>query len=157
MNKYCLDTGVLINGWQKNYMPAIAPRFWKYLSDGLELGQIIIPREVYEEVERQNDELFRWVKDRIHLITETSEEVVLALKKIMQHDHYCQIVRLKGTGRSGADPWVIAHAQASNAAVVAEEGRGGNVPRIPDVCRGLGIKCLTTGQMLIAERWSLSQ
>ncbi|MEX2188105.1 MAG: DUF4411 family protein [Pirellulales bacterium] len=155
MTKYCLDTGVLVNGWQKHYQPIFAPKFWTFLSDMLTSGRAIVPREVYEEIEQQDDSLLAWIRQRREFVRETTEDVVLALKAIMQDTYYGRIVKLKGTGRSGADPWLIAHAQIWGATVVCEEGSGGkNDPKIPDVCLGLGVGCISTRDMLVAEQFS---
>jgi hypothetical protein len=118
-------------------------------------GQAIVPREVYEELQKKDDDLLAWMKQRIQFVRDPTEEVVLALKAIMQHPDYGRIVKYKtGGGRSGADPWVIAHAQVWGTQVVCEEGKGGKDPKIPDVCDGLGIKCPTTTEMLVAENFT---
>ena len=116
----------------------------------------IVPREVYEEIERKEDDIFGWLKERNEHIQDATESVVLALKAIMQHDFHCRLVKAKG-GRSGGDPWVIAHAQTWGAAVVTEETANGplsKTPKIPDVCADLGIRCMRTAEMLEETNFS---
>lgn len=61
-----------------------------------------------------------------------------------------------GTGRSAGDLFVIALASLTSCPLVTTE-RGGtpSKPRIPSVCIGRGITCLTPLEVVIrAERWS---
>jgi hypothetical protein len=58
------------------------------------------------------------------------------------------------TGRSGADPFVIALAQVNNCAVVTEEKARPTRPKIPDVCAGLGLRCINMLDLMRQERWS---
>jgi hypothetical protein len=151
VKKYCLDTGVFINAWNKHYPRPVFDRFWDHLSKLIIDGTAIVPREVYEDIERKEDGIFEWLKERAGLIRETNVDVELAQKAIMQHDDHCKLVKLK-TGRSGSDPWVIAHAQIWDAVVVTEETPGGPTakdPKIPDVCSALNVPCMRTVQMLL--------
>lgn len=147
--KYCLDTGVFINSWQKHYPPEVFPCVWSCFQDLLTSKTAIVPRAVYEELERERDDVFNWVKWHAEsLIVEPDEDVILALRAILKQ--HGRLVDTK-KNRSAADPWVIAHAQVAGAAVVTEEQESnGKSPKIPDVCSALGIPCMRTIGLLRA-------
>ena len=74
IDKYCLDTNVLIQAWQKYYNPKFCPDYWEIL---IELGKkerIFIPEEVYEEIVRTEDDLSKWFKGSKIPIKKTNEE-----------------------------------------------------------------------------------
>jgi Domain of unknown function (DUF4411) len=52
---------------------------------------------------------------------------------------------------SGADPWLIAHANNTKGVVVSHESNrhpNAKKVRIPDVCAALGVSCIDTYEML---------
>jgi hypothetical protein len=57
--------------------------------------------------------------------------------------------------RSMADPWVIALAQVNGCTVVTGEVPSDDLkrPKIPDVCRALGIPCSSLLQLFRKEGW----
>ena len=62
-----------------------------------------------------------------------------------------------GGRRNQADPFVIGFAHVRGGVVVTEETLTNNLdkPRIPDVCRALGIRCLTLVQFAQEQGWRL--
>ena len=136
---YCLDTNVLIEPWTKYYSIDRCPQYWDILDDLAQEGVVFCTPEVQRELEKVDDDLLAWVKDRPYLIEETTEDVQRKLRKVLS-----QFQRLVDTtkDRSMADPWVIAHAMSKDAVVVTKEAVAGtNTPRIkiPDVCQKLGV------------------
>lgn len=90
----------------------------------IELGKqdkIFIPELVYEEITRTEDDLSKWVKASKIPIKKISEPVTICLQKIYAADpvHINLVDNI--TGRSLADPWVIAHSLHENAIVVTKE------------------------------------
>jgi predicted nucleic acid-binding protein len=142
--KYCLDTNVLIEAWQKYYSPIFCPSYWDVLN---KLGAeeiIFIPEIVFEEITRTDDELSSWLKESqipIHAITENVNE---SLKSIYAKDplHKYLVDNIKS--RSLADPWVIAHALSSKATVVTKENKETAINtkriKIPNVCDNMGVR-----------------
>ena len=60
------------------------------------------------------------------------------------------------TGKSGADPWVIALAlTAENYIVLTEENPtdSKNRPKIPDVCDHFNLQCITVVDVIKRENW----
>lgn len=98
------------------------------------------------ELERRDDQLFGWAKERkASLVIDSlrDSEQVDAVREILAS--HAKLIKHSGRGtRSGADPWVIALARARQFAVVTLEERGSeNRPKIPDVCQHYGVRCLT--------------
>ena len=142
--KFCLDTSVFINGWWKHYRIDVFPSFWKELDRLIQQGVVISCEEVYEELKRQKDELFRWAKKRKTVFEKPSEDTFHQLAELM--NAYPNYAAASGTTNS-ADPWVIAHAKLARATVVTYEEaalkmRDTKPPKIPNICDDLGMRCL---------------
>ena len=60
--KYCLDSNVLIQAWQKYYSPDICPSYWDILNQLGLANRIFIPKEVFVEITRTEDKLSAWLK-----------------------------------------------------------------------------------------------
>ena len=146
---FVFDTSPLINGWRFHYPPKNFPGVWDLLSASIADGRIVIPREVFNELKRQDDDIFQWVRTRAHPFVEPSEAVQAAVGKIYQQ------FRRRGN-RDDADPWVIAEAQVRQFTVVTYEGRTQAGPaspkspqgKIPGVCDALGIRCVPLSDAL---------
>jgi predicted nucleic acid-binding protein len=138
---YCLDSSVFIQGWTSYYSIELCPSYWGVLNELIDEGQIFATMEVKREIEKSEDDLYRWVQARTRLFRDADEDVQLALIDILRD--YGRLVD-STKQRSIADPWVIAHAKVTNAVVVTKEQPSDSRKRIkiPDVCRALGISWL---------------
>jgi len=92
-----------------------------------------------DEIEKEDDGLLRWVKERPFLVWEVTPEVQSNLRTILKT--HPQLVDTK-KDRSMADPWVVAHAMAESATVVTKEGFAPRRVKIPDVCAAYGVRCI---------------
>lgn len=62
-----------------------------------------------------------------------------------------------GSGRSGADPFVIALALCNDGVVVTDESpKHPSNPRIPDACDALGVRCLNLVGFIREQGWTFS-
>lgn len=150
MKRFCLDTNVLIEAWNKYYSMSLCPEFWDILDDLAKRDIIFCTVEVRREIEKVDDGLTEWIKAHPHLFREITNEVQENLRQIMQK--YGRLVD-SSRGRSIADPWVIAHAIAEKAVVVTKEGMektGSERIRIPNVCVALGIAWMDDFQFFTA-------
>lgn len=148
---YCLDTSALVESWWRLYPPDSFPSFWKRLDEGIANQCIIAPEIVIAELSRQDDDLFDWAKQRPQMFAPLDADVQLSQKAIVN-----QFPRLtmQQKNRSLADPWVIALAQLKQCPVVSMEDPGSDSrPRIPDVCRHLGIGHLYVVDLIRAMGW----
>ena len=59
---YCLDSNVLIQAWQKYYSPKYCPTYWEILDELGYQSKIFIPKMVFEEIIRTDDDLSNWLK-----------------------------------------------------------------------------------------------
>jgi predicted nucleic acid-binding protein len=142
-HKYCLDTNVLIQAWQKYYAPNICPDYWSLLDDLGSKGIIFIPQMVSEEIYRTDDDLSKWLKNSRLPISKIDTNVTNFLKSIYSaHPSHVHLVD-NTKQRSLADPWVIAHAINENATVVTKEEKvtavNTNKIKIPNVCENMGV------------------
>jgi hypothetical protein len=144
--KYCLDTNVLIQAWQKYYSPSICPSYWDLLNQlGLE-NRIFIPKEVFVEITRTEDELSAWLKTSKIPVYNLNESVINCLRAIYAANpsHKFLIDSLKQ--RSLADPWVIAYAMSESACVVTKEEKvtasNSDKIKIPNVCENMSVRCI---------------
>ena len=150
--KYCLDANVLIQAWQKYYSPKFCPDYWDLLKELGSTDKIYVPKMVFEEIVRTEDELAAWLKTSKIKIHEIKAEVTECLKKIYaadpRHEHLVDNIKK----RSLADPWVIAHALSDNSCVVTKEEKitasNSDKIRIPNVCENMGVRCINDFQFV---------
>jgi hypothetical protein len=141
---YCVDTSFLINGWRKHYRIDVFAPVWDRLDVLIEDGTLLSCEEVYFELARQKDELLEWAKYRKAAFQKPTARTIAECKKIMsKYPNFAA----SGGSTNAADPWVIAHAIATESTVVTDETRAPNQratkpPRIPDVCDAMGIRWL---------------
>lgn len=137
------STNAFINGWRDHYPPDTFPGVWDLISTALADGRVVAPREVLRELERMDDELWHWARERRHLFVDPTPDVQVAVGPI-----YEQFPR-PGT-RDAADPWVIAEAQVRRFTVVTYEGRTFSgettraaLRRMPGICAQFDVRCIT--------------
>lgn len=140
--RYCVDTSVFIESWTKYYSIELCPSYWEVIDQLAKEGRVFSPIEVRRELEKIEDDLFKWAKSRSSsLFADITEDVQLAMRDVI-----AQFPRLVDSTkqRSIADPWVIAHAQIEKATVVTKEQVASSNKRIkiPDVCQALNIPCI---------------
>lgn len=144
INKYCLDSNVLIQAWQKYYSPNYCQSYWDVLNDLGNQGIIFIPEMVYEEITRTDDDLSEWLKSSMIEVKTIDAEVTNCLKNIYSADSNHKHMVDSKKGRSLADPWVIAHAMKEQAIVVTKEEKitaiNSNKIKIPNVCDKMNVR-----------------
>jgi Domain of unknown function (DUF4411) len=148
--KYSIDTSSFIEGFRERLAYPIVPHFWNRDLPGLvESGDLRATVEVLVELEVEDDEVLAFVEDLHGLFLPIDESIQENVREILH-----AFPRLIHSGRSGADPFVIALAKANGATVVCEEGRGkANAPKIPDVCEAFEIPCIKLYQVVIEQGW----
>ena len=154
--RYILDTSVFIQAWQRIMPPDVAPGFWERLGALIASGAARSPDEVLVELEKKDDEVAKWCKERKEaLFLPIDVPHQFQVKQVLKS--YPRLVDTR-KDRSMCDPWVIAFAKVHGAAVVTAEGRTHNLtsPKIPDVCDAMAIKCLGVWDVIRAEKWKVS-
>lgn len=136
MSKFSLDSNALIEPWNKHYHPDILPGYWSRLDALAKDGNAFCTWEVRLELERQNDDLWLWAKERPYLFRHETREVLVTLRRVLQ---VCPRAIGQGKGKNAADPLVIAHAMVEDAVVVTREESSSKKFKIPDICKELGV------------------
>src|SRR5437868_13423670 len=126
---YSADSSALIHGWRRIYRPKNFGFVWNRLAVLIEEDRFKASIEVYNDLEKKDDELFKWCKERKDkLIVDIDASIQAHVSRIMK-----TYPRLVDTvkGRSGSDPFVIALAVSTNPmmTVVTEEFAEGKNPR----------------------------
>jgi hypothetical protein len=149
---YSVDSSALIHGWRRIYRPKNFGLVWEHLAELAENGRLKASVEVYNDLEKKDDELFKWCKDRKEKIfVEIDNDLQAHVGRMM-----ATYPRLVDTvkGRSGSDPFVIALAATTKPpmVVVTEEYTGKT--RIPDVCDAEKIDYCGLADLIEREDWT---
>lgn len=151
---YSLDTSGILDAWTRHYPPDVFPTIWSHMDAAANTGVIFAIDEVVRELERKEDDIHKWVKQRPSMIVPIDAEIQRPVTEIMAK--YNRLVDTK-KNRSGCDPWVIALARIRGFTVVTGEKASGNLlkPKIPDVCKDLQIPCLVIIDFFREQGWRL--
>ena len=143
---FCVDTSGWLDGWHRYYPRDVFPSLWQNVEERVNGSDIIASEEVYVEVQKKDDDLHEWMKQRKFMLIPANESVQGCVAQVLRT--YPRLVdTLKG--RSQADPFVIATAVETGSVVVTGESVGtATRPRIPFVCQQLGIRCITFLDMI---------
>jgi len=153
--KYCLDTSGILDGWKRHYPKEIIPELSQHMDELVAEGKIIIPEDVLLELRRQNDEAYRWAAKHKKIHVPLSKEIQKFAKEVILAK-FPTLLAI-GSGKSGADVWLIATAKVHRAKVITGEQTGGPThPKIPYVCDQLGIERGPFIDILKSEGWQFS-
>jgi hypothetical protein len=149
---YSIDTSAILHAWRRAYPPEVFPALWEKLNELVDRGELLASQEVLFELERKDDDVYRWARERRRMFVPTDEDVQRVVQDILRD--YPGLVDPKRE-RSGADPFVVAVAQVKGCTVVTNE-RPTTSPirvKIPTVCQALGIRCLDLLQFIREKGW----
>jgi len=132
---YSLDTSALIDGIERFYPVRNFPQFWARMDDLIAEGRLQVSEEAWTEAIAVDAPVKAWCEEvgyqRDQAIYSTSSAVAAIVGAILAV--YPQWV-VQG-GKNGADPFVIAVAEAESGMVISGETNGGpSKPKIPYVC-----------------------
>jgi hypothetical protein len=150
--KYSIDTSAILEAWVRYYPPDVMPGLWKKLEELIQCGDLIASSEVRVELEKKEDDAFKWAKKNNEMFREIDNDTQLAVRDILR-DHRRLVDTRKN--RSMADPFVIGLARVENCKVITAEKPTNNLekPHIPDVCNALGIECITILELCREQKW----
>jgi len=133
------------------YPPDSFPTFWEYFDSAIDNGHIIAPMIVLEELKAQDDEIYEWARGHNDLFVPLDADLQITQAEIVNQ---FQRLTMPVKGRSLADPWVIALAVLRQCPVVSMEKPGSDSrPKIPDVCRHLGVGHISVVDLIRAMGW----
>lgn len=142
-----------MHAWRRAYPPSRFPKLWAKIEELIDKGRLFASIEVYHELQKKDDEVAAWAKERkdalFRDLDEATESVLINLM-----GKYPRLVDTK-KGKSGGDPFVIATALATGVCTVVTEEKGGSEdsPKIPYVCAVENIPCFSLLELINAEDW----
>ena len=154
--KYVFDTGPLIDLF-RHYYPSRFPTLWEQFHGLVLEGELISVREVYNEINSQEDALTSWAKDEKNkLFLEPTIEEFQFVSEIFKVKHFQAMIRNKERlqGKPVADPFVIARAKVLNCQVVTTEVFRENSAKIPTVCKYFSVQCINLEEFMEQEHWT---
>ena len=153
---YFLDANVFIQAKNLHYGFDFCPAFWDWLIQRNQTGEVYSIERVGDELLAGADELSNWAEDRGDAFFLPPDATIFPA---------LQTVSSWATGQSyeqaavstffqKADYYLVAQACAGQHTVVTHEVTSASIRKIkiPDVCIGLRIKCVTPFEMLRKER-----
>jgi len=152
--RYSLDLSALLDAWRRYYPREVFPGLWTRLEELIEVGDLRATDEIRIELEKKDDEVLAWAMERRDLLfVPLDEEIQLAVRTIIRRNPKLIDTR---SGRSGADPFVIALAQLHRCPVVTGEQPTNSEkrPHIPDVCRSVGVPWMSFLDLIRTEGWA---
>ena len=153
---YFLDADVFIRAKNLHYGFDFCPAFWVWLVRANRAGEVWSIERVGDELLAGDDELAEWARVRggdFFLLPDATLFPALAtVSAWAMEQSYDQ--GAVSTFFQKADYYLVAQAYAGRHTVVTHEVASASTRKIkiPDVCIGLGIKCITPYEMLRNER-----
>lgn len=152
--RYVFDTGPFIILF-KNYYRSTFVTLWEHFDALIEAGDIVSTREVFREIEGQEDNLLTWAKAHRDIFTTPTPEEGAFVARIYAVRHFQGNIEHKKLIRGGnvADPFVIAKAAVAQVPVVTVEKLLPNAAKVPNICRHFGVPCLSLEEFMQEEGW----
>jgi hypothetical protein len=153
---YLLDANVFIQAKNLHYGIDFCPAFWNWLTASNAAGTVVSVEKVGDELAAGNDELATWAAPLgPSFFLKPDTKVATALGQVstwVTGQHYEPAA--VSTFLQEADYYLISHALAHGHTVVTHEIASASTKRIkiPNVCIGLIVKCVTPFAMLRQER-----
>ena len=148
---YCIDTCALIDLWRRHYPPDVFKSLWRDIESLINQRMLTAPQEVYDEIESQDDELLKWAKKNKHLFEGLDASQINEVRNI-EKDFPNLIDPNKQT--PDADPFLVSLAKMKGWALITSEKPGTPThPKVPDVCRRYGIRCLSLIEFFREMNW----
>lgn len=153
---YLLDANVFMQAKNLYYGFDFCPAFWEWLVDQNAKRRVFSIEKVADEIAAGTDTLSDWAKQRgkgffLQPDPKLPDSLGAVSQWVTSQSYRPAAIN---TFLQAADYYLVAHALAHQHVVVTHEVPSSSVNRIkiPDVCAGLGITCMTPYAMLRAER-----
>ena len=152
---YSLDTSALIAAFHERYPIDNFRSLWRKIEELIKNGRLKMSQIVFDEAMRDTDIKLWCDQNQLkpdfqvpidELVQEKVSEVLSEFPRLVDNR----------TGKSGADPWVIALALTiENCIVVTEENPtdSKNRPKIPDTCAHFNLQCIKVVDLIKRENW----
>jgi hypothetical protein len=153
---YVLDANVFIQAKNLHYGFDFCPAFWDWVIRENEAGRVLSIERVGDELKAGADELAQWAQQRGSRLFVAPDTLMLdALTRVstwVTSQGYSAAA--VSTFLQVADYYLVSRALAHGDVVVTHEVAAvtASKVKIPNVCIGMGVKCMTPYEMLRAER-----
>jgi hypothetical protein len=154
--RYLLDANLFIQAKNLHYGMDFCPAFWDWLVEQNDTGRVWSIDKVGDELAAGADELLTWADLRGEAFFLPADQAML--NSMPQVSAWVSSQGYRPAAVSGffqdADYYLVAHAHAHGHVVVTHEVPSDSVRRvkIPNVCIGLGVRCIAPYDMLRKER-----
>ncbi len=126
-----------MQAWVRSYPIDRFPTLWERLEQSASDGLIHASIEVLNELSRKQDDLYDWAKNSSIKFIEIDDDIQENVIELLAT--HPRLLNVK-SGKSGADPFVIATAMKTGASVVTDEDTGSEKnPKIPFVCNAYNV------------------
>lgn len=151
---YLLDTNVFLQAKNLHYGFDFCPAFWEWLKAANDKSNVFSIEKVRDEL--VDDDAAQWADghgDSFFLKPDGKVVTALATVSRWVTGQGYELAAVN-TFLQVADYYLVSHALAHGLTVVTHEVPANSVKKIkfPNVCIGLGIKCMTPFEMLRRER-----
>ncbi len=153
---YLLDANVFIEAKRRHYGMDFCPAFWTWLIEANTAGRAFSIEKVGDELRAGTDELATWAVARGNAFFLPPDDPLLASLAAVADWVRGQGYRPAAVATFLEDPdyYHVAHAHAHDHVVVTHEvpSDGVRQVKIPNVCIGMRVKCMSPFEMLRLER-----
>ena len=152
---YLLDADALIQAKNGHYAFDFFPAFWDWLILANIDDKVFSNEKIRDQIYKIEDELSEWAAARGDSFFLKLPDMSSALTEVAEwvtNQNYEQAAISRFL--QDADYFLIAHALFSGFEIVTHEIMSNSIKKIkiPDVCKGLGIDCMTPFEMLRREK-----
>jgi hypothetical protein len=153
---YLLDADVFIRAKNLHYGMDFCPAFWDWLVCENQVGKVFSIEKVGDEIDAGGDELAEWAAARRDGFFVPPDEATLhsfgAVTAWVQGQSY--EASAISTFLQKADYYLVSQAHSGRHTVVTHEvpAASNRKIKIPDVCIGMRVKCMSPYEMLRHER-----
>lgn len=159
--KYVIDNNSLSQIFKTLYFESF-PTFWSGFNSFVEAGELLSTREVFNEIQRHNQvfqEVNNWIESssfhRSQFFTIPTVAELNVVREIFSINQFMPSISKKNylRGYPSADPFIIAKAKVIEGTVITEERYCENAAKIPNICKKLGIRCITLRTYFVEKKW----
>lgn len=156
MTRYLLDANVFIQAKNLHYGLDFCPAFWTWIVEQNAAGVVASIDKIHDELVAGGDELTVWAGERGQaFFMPPDSDVVSGLTDVSQWvTSQTYEPAAIATFLQVADYWLVGHAKAHSYTVVTHEvpSESQRKVKIPNVCVGMRVPCVTPYEMLRRER-----
>ncbi|AZS50676.1 DUF4411 family protein [Entomomonas moraniae] len=151
---YLIDSNIFIDAQNNYYRRQFCPAFWDFIDAQFEKGHFRSIISVYIELQKQDDNVAEWIKNRksyfLPIDDETTQINFAAINSYVE-DYYLPINPDRARKQinkfaDGADPFLIAKALTLGAKIITHEKYIKDpkcfTPKIPTICKEFNVECV---------------